>query len=398
MLFLVLAFTLTALYAQEPTESLLDKLQTALTALPESSENPETNREQEETRKIERQELEIETLTQDQEKVFSSLTPGFSVLLDATYANNKPQTPEYLSVQNQLRCRYISPALYYPFSDFYLYSIANYNPNLPQFNQWGFEETYGVYNLPEGFQLKAGKFFSSFGRDNEKHLHSLAFTNKPLIYQKCFGEESLGSTGYQLSYLAPTPFYLLAGYENYQGNIEESGFTSQRKVQTGFLKYSADFKDNTLLLGTSRAGGWDETGSPVKVQGFDLTFQHWPSGQKSYKKITFQGEYLKKTTFTDTTSGYYLEAGYKYNRVNTLTYRFDAVKSPLGMETEEAEEAGEGVSYANQVIHSLAWEYGANEFRKFRLIGSYDQTTQRIYPVVQFMQIFQIGTHPAHSF
>ena len=352
-----------------------------------------------EQQKLEKQELEIDSLTEDQSKVFSSLTPGFSVLLDATYANNKPETPEYLTVQNNLRCRYLSPALYYPFSDFYLYSIVNWDPNLPEFDQWSFEETYGVYNLPEGFQLKAGKFFSAFGRDNEKHLHSLAFTNKPLIYQKCFGEESLGSTGFQLSYLAPTPFYLLAGYENYQGNIEESGFTSQRKVQTGFLKYSADFKDNTLLLGTSRVGGWDEAGNPIKVQGFDLTFQHWPSGQKSYKKFTFQGEYLKKNTFSDTLSGYYLEAGYKYNRVNTLTYRYDAVKSPL--ETgEEGEEEGEAAApqNVNQYIHSLAWEYGANEFRKFRLIASYDQTTQRIYPVVQFLQIVQVGTHPAHSF
>ena len=62
-------------------------------------------------------------------------------------------------------------------------------------------------SLPHNLQVKAGQFFSEFGRQNPQHPHSWAFADEPLVLNRMFGGEGLRSQGVRVSWLAPTPFY-----------------------------------------------------------------------------------------------------------------------------------------------------------------------------------------------
>ncbi|MCA1809255.1 MAG: hypothetical protein LC725_07400 [Lentisphaerae bacterium] len=74
--------------------------------------------------------------------------------------------------------------------------------------------------LPWGTQIKLGKFFSEFTRINAQHAHAWNFTDAPLIHQLFFGEHGINDKGVQLSWLAPTPFFLQFGAEAFQGENE----------------------------------------------------------------------------------------------------------------------------------------------------------------------------------
>lgn len=75
--------------------------------------------------------------------------------------------------------------------------------------------------LPWGFQAKVGKFYSDFGYINAQHTHQWSFTDQPLMYELIFGSHGLNEKGAQLSWLAPTPVYLLFGAEVFQGENEK---------------------------------------------------------------------------------------------------------------------------------------------------------------------------------
>src|SRR5215211_3927636 len=70
------------------------------------------------------------------------------------------------------------------------------------------EEAYVLTtSLPANLQLKAGQFFTEFGRQNPQHPHSWSFVDQPLVLNRMFGSEGLSNQGMRLSWLLPTPFY-----------------------------------------------------------------------------------------------------------------------------------------------------------------------------------------------
>src|SRR5215204_4922228 len=70
------------------------------------------------------------------------------------------------------------------------------------------EEAYLVTtSLPANLQLKAGQFFTEFGRQNPLHPHSWAFVDQPLVLNRMFGPEGLRSQGARVSWLAPLSQY-----------------------------------------------------------------------------------------------------------------------------------------------------------------------------------------------
>jgi hypothetical protein len=60
--------------------------------------------------------------------------------------------------------------------------------------------------LGGGFNVKAGRFFSSVGYLNEKHLHTDDFSGRPLPYRAMLGNQ-YADDGVQLSWLLPTEVY-----------------------------------------------------------------------------------------------------------------------------------------------------------------------------------------------
>ncbi len=131
------------------------------------------------------------------------------------------------------------------------------------------EEAYlWTTRLPEGWQLKFGRFRSEFGYLNRKHPHSWYFTDLPLANRYLLGEEGLIDNGVQLNWLAPTPFYLRVGAEVLQGDAESNALVGPLedtepfglddddgpRLALGFIKFAPELGyAHTLQLGLSAA-------------------------------------------------------------------------------------------------------------------------------------------------
>src|SRR2546422_87459 len=89
------------------------------------------------------------------------------------------------------------------------------------------EEMYGTsLALPANLQLVAGQYFTRFGRQNRLHPHRWEFADQPVILNRIFGPDGLRGPGAQLSWLAPTPFYL-----EFIGNAQQA----EGEIATSFL-------------------------------------------------------------------------------------------------------------------------------------------------------------------
>jgi hypothetical protein len=69
-------------------------------------------------------------------------------------------------------------------------------------------------SLPMNLQLKGGIFRSSFGRNNEQHLHVQDFARRPLT-TAVLGFHGLKPAGAQLSVLVPLPWYVVLWAEGF---------------------------------------------------------------------------------------------------------------------------------------------------------------------------------------
>jgi len=171
-------------------------------------------------------------------------------------------------------------------------------------------------SLPGDLQLKAGQFFSEFGRQNSQHPHTWAFADQPLVLNRMFGSEGLRNVGARLSWLVPTPFYteLLLGVFNGEGGNSFSfrdtatdGCHGRTPVDRnlhgpGDLLYvprlcsSFDLTDQqTLLLGVSGALGPNDSGTDSRTQiyGADIYWK-WKSAHADagFPFVSWQTEAL----------------------------------------------------------------------------------------------------------
>src|SRR6266516_2650163 len=148
--------------------------------------------------------------------------------------------------------------------------------------------------LPWNLQVKAGQFFTEFGRLNPTHPHTWSFVDQPLVNGRFFGEDGLRSAGARLSWLTPTPFYseLFFTIQNSQGGTAFSFRNDHggklffgRPHNQGRVKspddllfaprYTASFDlsdSQTLVAGVSAALGPNGSGADqdTQIYGADL--------------------------------------------------------------------------------------------------------------------------------
>src|SRR5260370_28903033 len=75
----------------------------------------------------------------------------------------------------------------------------------------GVEEGYiQTIGLSHGFTIKAGRFFSAVGYQNQIHAHAWDFTDTPLAMKAFLGNQ-LNEDGIQFKWLAPTDQHFHAG-------------------------------------------------------------------------------------------------------------------------------------------------------------------------------------------
>ncbi len=144
-------------------------------------------------------------------------------------------------------------------------------------------------SLPWGLQAKAGKFFSDFGYINARHAHQWSFSDQPLVYELMFGAHGLNEKGAQLTWLAPTPFYLLFGAEVFQGENEKMFSTVSStnlpshngpRLGVGWVKCAPlQLENHELQLGLFAGNGKHQEAHDGDEDG---TNDHWLDGDSSF--------------------------------------------------------------------------------------------------------------------
>ncbi|HUQ47869.1 MAG TPA: hypothetical protein VM053_06440 [Gemmatimonadaceae bacterium] len=177
------------------------------------------------------------------------------------------------------------------------------------------EEAYLLTSsLPANLQIKAGQFFTEFGRQNPQHPHSWAFVDAPLVLSRIFGPDGLRSQGLRLSYLLPTPNYteVLVGVFNSNGETTTSfrspesseihgGVLNDRPVNSlgdmlivPRISTSFDLSDTqTLLLGASAAFGPNNSGPTARttLYGVDGYWKYKPAAAEAgFPFLSMQAE------------------------------------------------------------------------------------------------------------
>ena len=308
------------------------------------------------------------------------------------------------------------------------------------------EEAYWLTKkFPAGFQLKAGKFLSSFGRINELHTHYWDFADRPLVHQAIFGDEGLNEIGARITWVAPTEIYLLLGGEVLMGENEASfgrtGFMLPQDnidvnsvkgpgLFVGYVESSVDIGDASVLVRLSGAHGKtrsDEdfsSGAPsgralsgsTTVLGGALTVKHTLD---AIRYISFQSEYLWRHTdgtsysldllqqvhqsaLENRQSGLYAQAVVKFDLRMRGGLRFDLLQGNEIMENGRRRDLPECLPRFSGMI-----EFNPTEFSRIRLQYNYDlsrysttnqQLTRTTVHELTLQVNLAIGAHGAHSF
>ncbi len=316
------------------------------------------------------------------------------------------------------------------------------NFHLSEFN-FEIEEAYvNTRALPFNFQIKAGKFLSSFGRINSQHAHFWDFSDSPLIFDNLLGEHNILEKGIQLNWLAPTDFYLLSGIEILSGENEKSfgnkGFTTGTNrleevntpnLFTGFIKTSFDFDDLIVLGGLSYAQGGtrlikesesnnsdmhihslnseNNFAGGAKIFGIDLTAKYFFD---SYRYLSWQSEFLHRSisgseykenmriSLDQEQSGFYSQLIWKFNQQWRIGTRIDLLlRNDIIEENKNINVQGYQPKYTAMI------DFNPTEFSRIRLQYNHDKSKyldnsqQAINEV--FLQLnMAIGAHGSHSF
>ncbi len=318
------------------------------------------------------------------------------------------------------------------------------------------EEAYlETMSLPWNLQVKAGQFFTEFGRLNPTHPHSWDFVDQPIVNGRFLGEDGLRSAGARISWLMPTPFYseLYFTVANSQGGTAFSfrndhegesylgRLATDRSVKTvGDMLFapryvaSFDLSDSeTLVAGASAAFGPNSSASDTDTQiyGVDL-FYKWKSPQhhagfpfvawqteamlRRFKAGAFNwdlngnnaadpGEQtdlgtglpavLPRETITDW--GLYSQIAYGFRKGWVAGLRGDYV-TPMEQSRYE-NTIGRDLDRASRWRISPNLTYYPSEFSKIRLQYNYDQRHGIGEDHSVWLQFeFLLGTHAAHKF
>ncbi|HEX9801501.1 MAG TPA: hypothetical protein VGC00_15180 [Thermoanaerobaculia bacterium] len=283
-------------------------------------------------------------------------------------------------------------------------------------------------SLPKGLQLKAGQFFTEFGRLNPMHPHAWDFVDQPLVNGRFFGPDGLRSVGARLSWLLPTDFFseALVTVQNSQGETLSS-FRSvpgetlfgreivEREVASVsdlliVPRYTASFDlsdTQTVLLGASAALGPNGTGESrrTRIYGVDGYWKWKPTNAfKGFPFFKLQGELMRRAasvaaapeeelpaaTYTDW--GGYLQLNWGYEARKVVGLRIDRVGGDSGNPGDPG--------LAERWRLSPAWTWFPTEYSKLRLQYNFDHgdALERDEHSLWLQLEFLLGAHAAHKF
>lgn len=151
-------------------------------------------------------------------------------------------------------------------------------------------------SLPHNVQVKAGQFFTEFGRQNPQHPHSWSFVDQPLVLNRMFGADGLRSQGARVSWLAPTPFYAeaLLTVANSAGGTTHSFRSDQSAEIHGGMPIERDVAGvRDLLIAPRVAASFDPTSTQTLLFGLSAALGPNNSGPRANTRIGGADVYWK---------------------------------------------------------------------------------------------------------
>ena len=294
--------------------------------------------------------------------------------------------------------------------------------------------------LPRGFTLKAGRFLSGVGYQNELHQHFWDFQGAPLPYKAFLGGR-LRQDGVQLRWIAPTSLFTELGAElgsgdSFPGNDrnknganaatlfahigDDIGESYAWRAGVSYLRTSARDRayDDVDALGTGVTNRFSGRSRAWIVDG---VLKWSPNGNATQTNVKLQGEYFRvhqdgNLTFdqagaalTDylrtAQSGWYGQAVWQFMPRWRVGYRYDALrrsKVDIGAVTN-----GLGPTAAdfpvlaphNPTRNTAMLEFNPSEFSRLRLQLAADKSRIGVTDNQIFLQyIHSLGPHGAHRF
>src|SRR5882672_7334732 len=163
----------------------------------------------------------------------SALNPAVSVILNGVYGNLKQDPNTYRINGFVPTMGDVSPGkrglslgeseLAFTSNIDHLFRGTLIASITPDNDRIGVEEGYiQTIGLSNGFTVKAGRFFSAVGYQNQVHAHAWDFTDAPLA-SKVFLGTQLNEDGIQLKWVAPTSLYFDVGVEAGRGRQFPAG-------------------------------------------------------------------------------------------------------------------------------------------------------------------------------
>lgn len=289
--------------------------------------------------------------------------------------------------------------------------------------------------LDYGFNLRAGRFFSSIGYINEQHAHAWDFADAPLVYRGLWGKKYIDD-GLRVSWLAPTDFYLELGAEALAGGNFPAGGEGSSHIgaEVYFAKLGGDFDvSNSWQMNISHyssevtdrdSGGHDHGGDAAEtpsfsgdseVTGLSLIYKWAPQGNYKNRNFKLQAEFftrdedgdvvmegsdpLEQTTLDGTQEGYYVQAIYQFIPQWRVGLRYDHLRSDnAGDDAGVLEEAGldnEGIEPERK---SIMLEWVPSEFSRIRVQYNHDESYEEADNQIFLQYTMSLGAHGAHAF
>lgn len=283
-------------------------------------------------------------------------------------------------------------------------------------------------SLPLNLQVKAGTFFTEFGRLNQFHPHVWDFADQPLVNGRFLSPDGLRNPGARLSWLAPTSNYteLYFTVQNSQGETVRSfrfeedgmGLFGREAVETRVramedllyvprIATSFDLtEEQTILLGASAAFGPNSTGTDKDtiIYGLDM-FWKWKSKYAAggFPFVTWQTEVMGRRfeAGKDINAGLPDEVLDNWGAYSQILWGFKK-RWVAGLRGDYVD----GDQGATDPLGFERWRLSPNltfypsEFSKIRLQYNYDDIlgndSSEHSVILQFE--FLLGSHGAHKF
>jgi len=249
--------------------------------------------------------------------------------------------------------------------------------------------------LPAGFQVRAGKFLSPFGRLNQQHPHVWDFVDAPLAMDRLLSADALKGPGVDVAWLAPLPWFAevhLAGQTARPSFIEEDRRTLVARLQQFF-----DVGDGvTLGVGLSGARIQEPLpGASREVGGVDLMLKVRPVSTRSY--LVLQGELFTRrmsgTEEAGTVTGGYLQAVFRDGPFYAYGLRGELSPAAVPGTTLVLPDSG-----TERRLSALA-EWLPSEFQRTRAQVAWDHLPDGHDGFELTLHLeFVIGAHGAHPF